>query len=577
MAPRGSSHWSTRARLGGRLFCNGASRSIDPLFFGDAMLGLMMDYPLTLTTFLERARRFHGKKEIVSRTATGIHRYTYKDYVQRVDRLAGALKMLGVNQGDRVATFAWNSFRHFEIYFAVPCMGAVTHTVNARLYHDQLAYIFNHAGDRVVFVDASLLPVFEKIRPQLKTIQHVIVMADDGKPVDPKVGLDYEALLADAPAHFDYPVLDERTASGMCYTSGTTGHPKAVVYSHRAIVLHTLAAATTGLLGIEEGDTILSIVPMFHANAWGLPYTAMMVGAKMVWPGPFLQPADLAPLIEQERVTCIGGVPTIIGALYQYLKQAPGKHSMSSLRRVIVGGSACPPNLMMGFKNDFGVWITHAWGMTETTPLGSVCVLKSTFAGLPPEDQFRIRLTQGLPSPLVEARIMSEAGQELPWDGVAFGELQVRGPWVISAYFDDPRNAECFQDGWFRTGDVATIDGEGFIQLVDRTKDVVKSGGEWISSVELENAIMLHPDVQEAAVIGVYHPKWQERPLACVVPKEGATLTSAMILEFLKGKVATWWLPNDVVFIEGVPKTSVGKFDKKVLRERFKAHPWPEA
>lgn len=540
------------------------------------MLGLMMDYPLTLTHFLERARRFHGKNEIVSRTATGIHRYTYADYVKRVDRLAGALARLGVKRGDRVASFAWNSYRHFELYFAAPCMGAVIHTLNVRLFPDQVAYIANHAEDTVVFVDASLLPIFDKIRPQLKTVKHVVVMNDTGEPVDPAAGLDYEALLADAPETFTYPELDEREASGMCYTSGTTGNPKAVVYSHRAVCLHTLAAATSELFALGQNSSILSIVPLFHANAWGLPYLALMTGSKAVWPGPFLHPKDLAELIDAEKVTFIGGVPTIIGGLYQFLLQERGKYDTSRLERVVVGGSACPPSLMEGFHRDFGVWITHAWGMTETTPLGSVGLLKKAHWDAPPDVQLKARLKQGVAAPFVDVRIVGEDGQELPWDGQAFGELQVRGPWVASAYYHDDRNPQCFQDGWFRTGDVATIDEEGYIQLVDRTKDVVKSGGEWISSVDLENAIMLHPKVAEAAVVGIYHPKWQERPLACVVPKLGSDVSGKEILDFIRPKVANWWMPNDVVFIESVPKTSVGKFDKKVLRERFKDHQWPE-
>jgi len=542
------------------------------------MRGLMMDWPLTLQTLLERARRLHGKREIVSKTPTGVHRYTYADYVRRVDRLASALRRLGVKPGERVATFAWNSYRHFEVYFAAPCMGAVIHTLNVRLFADQLVYIANHAEDSVVCVDASLLPVFQAIRPQLTSVKHVIVFPDTGAPVDPAVGLDYEQLLAGADPTFAYPAIEENSAAAMCYTSGTTGNPKAVLYSHRAIVLHTLAQVGADMMGVKAEDTILAIVPLFHANAWGLPYAAVMTGAKMVWPGQFLQPPDLAELLQQERVTFVGGVPTIIGALYNYLRDNKSKYDISALQGIVVGGAACPRSLMEGFHRDFGIWITHAWGMTETTPLGSTCVIKPHIHDLPAEEELKYRLKQGLAAPFVEVRIVAEDGGALPWDGAAFGELQVRGPWIISAYYNDSRNPECFQDGWFRTGDVATIDPEGYIQLVDRTKDVVKSGGEWISSVELENAIMMHPHVLEAAVVGVPHPKWQERPLACVVPKPGAaaSLTPDDIVRSLKDKVASWWLPNDVVFIEAIPKTSVGKFDKKVLRERFKDHVWRE-
>ncbi len=540
------------------------------------MQGMMMDWQLNLTTMLERARRLHGRREIVSRTPAGMHRYTYRDYVDRVDRLRTALARLGVKPGDRVATFAWNSYRHFEVYFAAPCMGAVIHTLNVRLFPDQLIYIANHAGDKVVCVDATLLPLFQKIRPHLTSVQHVIVIPDDGKPVDPAVGVDYEQLLAAAEPAQGYPVIDENSAAAMCYTSGTTGNPKGVVYSHRAIVLHTMVQTGADMMNLRASDAILAIVPLFHANAWGLPYAGVMTGAKMVWPGPFLQPQDVAELIEAEGVSFIGGVPTIIGALYQYLKANRDKHDVSSLQSIAVGGSACPRSLMEGFRNDFGVWITHAWGMTETTPLGSLCGIKPHLQNLPAEEELQYRLKQGTPAPFVEVRIVDEAGRELPWDGVAFGELQVRGPWIIKGYHNDPRSGECFQDGWFRTGDVSTIDPEGYLQLVDRTKDVVKSGGEWISSVDLENAIMMHPGVLEAAVVGIAHPKWQERPLACVVSKPGLTLTPGDIIAAIKDRFATWWLPNDVVFIEAVPKTSVGKFDKKVLRERFRDHQWTE-
>jgi len=543
------------------------------------MLGLMMDdYQLTLTPMLERARLLHGKREIVSRLPTGVHRYTYADYVRRVDRLAGALTKLGIRRGDRVATFAWNSYRHLEVYFAAPCMGAVNHMLNIRLFPDQLAYIANHAGDKVVFVDASLLPVFNQIRDRLRTVEQVIVMDDTGQGVDPAQGLDYEALLADAPERFEYPELSERDAAAMCYTSGTTGNPKAVLYSHRSLALHTLAAAATDTLALSGHDTILSIVPMFHANAWGIPYGAVMLGSKMVLPGSFMQPKDLAELIAAEQVTLIGGVPTIIGGLYEYLRTHKNECDASSVRTIVVGGAACPRRLMEGFHRDFGVWITHAWGMTETTPVGTVGTIKSNLLAEGDEVALGYRLKQGVPAPYVELRIVNEQGEVLPHDGVAFGELQVRGPWVVREYYEDPRNPDCFQDGWFRTGDVATVDAEGYIQLVDRTKDVVKSGGEWISSVEIENTLMSHPAVAEAAVIGVAHPKWQERPLACVVVKpDGEQPTRDELIEFLRPKMASWWLPDDVVFIDAVPKTSVGKFDKKVLREQFKDHIWSQA
>ena len=536
--------------------------------------GLMQDWPLTIKHFLDRARLLHTRKTIVTKTVTGMHRETFGEFGDRVERLAAALARLGVKPGDRVATMAWNSWRHLEIYFAAPCMGAVLHTVNFRLFPEQVAFIFNHAEDTVVFVDASLWPLFEKLRPHLKTVKQVVVMMDVPMPSLPPDTIEYEALLQDAPASFAWPKIEENQAAGMCYTSGTTGNPKGVVYSHRAIVLHSIVQAQADLLAVAERDVCLSIVPMFHVNAWGLPYTGAMIGATQVYPSHFMTPKDLLQLIESERVTFIGGVPTIIGAMYQTLLQE--KFDVSSLRGIAVGGAALPQSLMVGFERDFGVRLIHAWGMTETTPVGTVSNLKSTLDGLSPGEQLAYRLKQGLPVPLVEVRVVDDAGKVLPWDGKSAGELQVRGPWIAGQYYNDSRNDESFMDGWFRTGDVANIDPEAYVQLVDRTKDMVKSGGEWISSVDLENAIMGHPKVAEAAVIAVAHPKWTERPLACVVRKD-ESLTKEEVLVFLKGKVADWWLPDDVVFIEAVPKTSVGKFDKKVLRQRFLDYRLPTA
>jgi fatty-acyl-CoA synthase len=534
--------------------------------------GLMQDWPLTLQHFLERARRIHARKTVVTKTVTGIHRETYAEFGDRTERLAAALARLGVKPGDRVATMAWNCWRHLEIYFAAPCMGAVLHTVNFRLFPEQIAYIFNHAEDKVVFVSASVWPLFEKLRPHLKGIEHVILILDVPMRELPPGVIEYEALLQSAPASFDWPRLEENQAAGMCYTSGTTGNPKAVVYSHRALVLHSIVQAMSDLLGVNERDVCLSIVPMFHVNAWGLPFTGALIGATQVYPSHFMQPRDLLQLIESERVTFVGGVPTIVGAMYQTLLQE--NFDVSSLRGIAVGGAALPQSLMVGFERDFGVRLIHAWGMTETTPVGTVSNLKSTMDGLSAGEQLAYRLKQGTAVPLVEVRVVSEAGVVLPWDGRSAGELQIRGPWIIGEYYNDPRNDESFMDGWFRTGDVATIDAEGYVQLVDRTKDMVKSGGEWISSVDLENTIMGHPKVAEAAVIAVAHPKWTERPLACVVPRD-PSLTREEVLGYLKGKVADWWLPDDVVFIDAIPKTSVGKFDKKALRSRFKDHQLP--
>jgi fatty-acyl-CoA synthase len=538
------------------------------------MQGLMMDWPLTLTHFLDRARKLHASRTVASRHAGGLFRYTYRDWARRVDRLAGALTTLGVRRGDRVGTFAWNTHRHFEAYFAVPCMGAVLHTVNIRLFPEHLAYVINHAGDTVLLVDASLLPVLAKIRAQLTTVKHVVVMGDGPLPAGDGL-LDYEALLAEAPERFDWPELDEDEAAALCYTSGTTGNPKGVLYSHRALVLHTLGISLADSFQLQERDVLLSIVPMFHANAWGLPFAAAMLGCGVVMPGPHLTPKDLADMIESERVTFVGGVPTIVSALYHYLKQEGRK--LPSLRQIIVGGSALPRVLLEGFDRDLGIEVVHAWGMTELSPAGSVSRLRAEMLAWPKEEQTRVRLLQGSPFPLVELRVVTEDGQEAPWDGVTAGELQSRGPWVIRQYYGDEDCSSRFDGNWFRTGDVACIDEWGQVRLVDRTKDMVKSGGEWISSVDLENAIMSHPEVAEAAVVAIAHPKWTERPLACVVPKPGAVAVDReSIRAYLKGKVADWWLPDDVAVIDVIPKTSVGKFDKKVLRDRFKDYSWPE-
>ncbi len=465
-----------------------------------------------------------------------------------------------------------------EIYFAAPCMGAVLHTLNIRLAPDQLIYIINHAEDRVIFVDASLVPLLERIRDQIPTVKAFVIMSEAG-PVQTALSpaLDYEALIAESPeAPYPWPRLDENAAAGMCYTSGTTGNPKGVVYSHRAIFLHSLALCLADTFGICERDVLMPVVPMFHANAWGMPFAGVMVGAKLVFPGPHLQPRDLAELIQNERVTVTAGVPTIWIGLYALLERE--RYDLSSLRVMPVGGSAMPRALIEAFEKRFGIRIAHAWGMTEMTPLGTVANLKSYMESWPEEERFAVRAKQGLPVVGVEIRAVDEQGREVPWDGKTMGELQVRGPWVIRAYYNDPRTVEAFQDGWFRTGDVVTIDPEGYIQIVDRTKDLIKSGGEWISSVDLENALMAHPKVLEAAVIAVPHPKWQERPLAVVVPRPEfkEDLTKEELLEFLRPRFAKWWLPDDIVFVEAIPKTSVGKFDKKVLREQFKDYRLPE-
>lgn len=535
------------------------------------MQGQMMDYQLTLITALERARRLFSKKEIVTKSGPSLERYTYEQMVERVGRLANALEKLGVKRGDRIATFAWNNARHLEIYFAVPCMGAVLHPINLRLPGDQIAYIANHAGDQVVFVDPSLLPAIEKLAPHLKQVKHYIVMSDkvpDGTTLSPVHA--YEDLIKNTSPEYPWPNLGENEAAAMCYTSGTTGNPKGVVYSHRAIYLHSLGLSMADSFGISERDTFMPVVPMFHVLAWCIPFATIMLGSKLVFPGPHMQPRDLAELIQAEKVTLTAGVPTLWMGLLHLLDSE--RYDMGSLRGMIVGGAAAPQSMIEGFKTKHGLDVMHAWGMTETTPLGTVSRLKSYQLEMPEEDQLALRAKQGIPVPGVEIRAVNESGREVPWDGKSFGELQVRGAWVISSYYNDDRTAESFQDGWFRTGDVVTIDAEGFMQIVDRTKDLVKSGGEWISSQALENAIMSHPKVLEAAVIAVPHPKWQERPLACVVPKPDFkdALTRQEIFEYLKPRFEKMYLPDDVVFIDAVPKTSVGKFDKKVLRAQFK-------
>jgi len=541
------------------------------------MQGQMMDYQLTITPLLDRARRLFPKKEIVTKAGPGLERFTYEQMNQRVARLANALDKLGVKRGDRVATFAWNNARHLEIYFAVPCMGAVLHPLNLRLPADQLTYIIAHADDQVLFIDPSLLPAIEKLAPQLKSIKHFVVMSDkvpEDTTLNPVHA--YEDLLSSASPEYPWPHLQENDAAAMCYTSGTTGNPKGVVYSHRSIYLHSLGLSMTDSFGLSERDVFMPVVPMFHVLAWGTPFATVMLGSKLVFPGPHLQPRDLAELIQAEKVTLTAGVPTLWLGLLGLLEKE--HYDMSSLRGMIVGGAAAPQSMIEAFDKKHGLNVMHAWGMTEMSPLGTVSRLKSYQVDLSESERFSIRAKQGTAVPGVEIRAVDDSGKEIPWDGKAFGELQVKGPWIISSYYNDDRTPDSFMDGWFRTGDVVTIDPEGFVQIVDRTKDLVKSGGEWISSQDLENAIMGHPKVLEAAVIAVPHPKWQERPLACVVPKPDYkdTLTKAEIYDHLRARFEKMYLPDDIVFIEAVPKTSVGKFDKKVLRVQYKDYQLPE-
>ncbi|HEX7166439.1 MAG TPA: long-chain fatty acid--CoA ligase [Acidimicrobiales bacterium] len=540
------------------------------------MHGLMQDYPLTTVSLFDRAEKLWSKKEVVTSVPDGRHRYTYGDWAERTRRLGGVLDVLGISSAGRVATFGWNSYRHLELYFAIPNTGRVLHTLNIRLFQDQIRYIVHHAEDEAIFVDRSLLPLLWPLvdTPEFKNVWHYVVI-DDGKgdvPDDNRL-LDYEDLLAEAkPVEFE--VRDENRAAAMAYTSGTTGNPKGVVYSHRSTVLHTLGAMTADELAVSERDVILPVVPMFHANAWGLAHAAVTAGSKLVFPGADLSPGNIVDLIESERVTVAAGVPTIWMGVLPLLDG----RDVSSLRAIPCGGSAVPRALSEGFRQKIGLPILQAWGMTETSPVASTGHIKSYLAEGTSEDELAdIRATQGLPAPLVDIRIVEQDTlNELPWDNVATGELQCRGPWIAKDYYNDPTSREKFTpDGWLRTGDVAAITSEGYIRITDRTKDVIKSGGEWISSVELENEIMAHPKVAEACVIALPHEKWQERPLACVVLRQGEEATKEEILTFLEDRVAKWWLPDDVVFIDEVPKTSVGKFSKKTLREKFSDYKLP--
>jgi len=533
---------------------------------------LMMHYPLTLQHVFERTRRLFPKKTLATRVpGVGLVRSTYADFADRTARLATALKSLGIGKGDRVGTFAWNSHRHLEAYFAPPLMGGVLHTVNIRLSAQDISYIVNHAADQVLIVDASCWPTLEPIRRQLHTVKHVIVMKDTPGAQIPPGALDYEELVAGARPMETWPTLAETDAAGMCYTSGTTGHPKGAVYTHRAIFLHSLASSMTDVLGICERDVILHIVPMFHANAWCVPFAGVLNGATQIFGGPNPQPRDIIEIVHGERVTVVGAVPTVWIAIDGILEQEP-QWDISSIRCIPIGGSAAPRTLIEKFDKKYGASMLHAWGMTEMTPLGTVCRVKSYLDAGSDDERYAYRAKQGYPVAGVDLRIVNDQGREQPWDGQSVGEIQVRGPWVIRSYYDNPESADRFtSDGWFKTGDVAAIDPEGYVIITDRTKDLIKSGGEWISSIDVETMIMGHPKVLEAAVIAVPHPKWVERPLACVVPKPGASLQPGEILEYLRPKLARWALPDEVVLIEAVPKTSVGKFDKKVLRERFKS------
>lgn len=535
------------------------------------MHGLMMNDQLTLAAVVERCERLFPDREVFSETPDGkAHRSTYAHVIGRGKRLALGLAALGLKHGDRVATLCWNHEKHLEAYLGLTAGGFVLHTLNLRLHANDLAFIVNHAEDRALLIDEVLLPLLEQFRGQTK-LEHVIVM-NATRPLPPGL-INYEDLLGGAePERFQYPNLDEQSATALCYTSGTTGNPKGVLYSHRALVLHTMAFAMKDVYNVGEEDVLFPVVPMFHANAWGIPFVATMTGAKQILTGPHFQAQHLLELCQREGVTIAGGVPTIWLGVLQFLDQHPGKYRLDRLRTIMIGGSAAPTALIRGMQERHGIAIVHLWGMTEMSPLGTTCRLPSTLRDKSPEVQFEYRSRQGTPLPFVEIRARGPDGL-VPWDGKSVGELEVRGPWVARAYYKptDPVNTFT-EDGWFRTGDIVTIDASGCILLQDRAKDLIKSGGEWISSVALENTLMGHAAVAEAAVVAVAHPKWQERPLAIVVLKPGCQASEDELRGFLKPHFAAWWLPDAIVFAAEIPRTGAGKFLKTALRQKYKDH-----
>jgi fatty-acyl-CoA synthase len=538
------------------------------------MDGLMMQVPLTLVHLFDRARKYFAANEIVSRRPDKtIQRSTYGEFHRRTQKLANALTRLGVKPGERVATLAWNHGRHLEAYFAVPLCGGVLHTLNPRLSVQDIAYIINHADDSVVILDDVLWPLWERLRPEVKP-RHVIVWGH-GQPV-PEGAIDYEQLIEPELPDFSPPPIEENDAAGLCYTSGTTGHPKGVLYSHRALVVHSLISAVPDSFGLSKSDVVLPVVPMFHVNAWGLPFTATMVGAKLVFPGPHLDPVSILDLLADERVTLTAGVPTVWLAILDQLECNPGKWNLKSLHTMIVGGSAAPQSMIERFEKKHGLRVVHAWGMSEMSPIGTLCKPGPRGTSLPDPEKFRLRATQGTPVPFVDVRAVGDRG-EVPWDGKSMGELHVRGPCVARSYFRNPAEADKFtMDGWFRTGDVVTIDPEGYVRITDRSKDLIKSGGEWISSVDVENALMGHPAVKEAAVVAVPHQKWSERPVACVVLKEGAKASDEELRAWLEPRFAKFWLPDAFVFLQQIPRTATGKFLKAALREQLRDFRLPQ-
>jgi fatty-acyl-CoA synthase len=545
------------------------------------MLGLMQSEPLLISALIEHAERHHGDTEIVSRRVEGdIHRYHWKDVARRSRQVAHALDGMQLLFSDRIATLAWNGYRHLELYFGVSGSGRVLHTINPRLHPDQIAWIAGHAEDQVLCFDLTFLPLVQAVQAKCPGIRQYVALCDADKlPKDSGIPnlVSYESWIGGQPVDYQWPSFDENSASSMCYTSGTTGNPKAALYSHRSTTLHAYAAALPDVMCLSARDAVLPVVPMFHVNAWGIPYSAALAGCKLVFPGPAMDGKSIYELLEAEKVTYAAGVPTVWQMLLGHMK--PAGLRFSTLKRTVIGGSACPPAMIDAFREDYGVEVLHAWGMTEMSPLGTLCTLKNKHLALPAEDQMKIRLKQGRAIYGVDLKIVADNGEELPWDGKTYGDLYVKGPWVVREYFKgeggDPLVKDANGAGWFPTGDVATIDPDGYMQITDRSKDVIKSGGEWISSIDIENIAMAHPAVQMAACVGMRHPKWDERPIVAVVKRAGMDVSREELLKFYEGKIAKWQVPDDVVFVEAIPLGATGKMLKTRLREQLKDYRLP--
>jgi len=540
------------------------------------MLGLMQDWPLLCHRVIDHAATYHAARMVVSRSVEGfIHTTNYAEIRARALKVAQRLERDGISLGDRVATLAWNTWRHLEAWYGVLGIGAIYHTVNPRLFAEQIVWIINHAEDRIIFVDLTFVPLLERLADKLPTVERYIVLTDAAHmpPTTLRNAVAYETWIAEADGDFAWKSFDENTAAGMCYTSGTTGHPKGVVYSHRSNVLQALSATQPDAFGLSSRDVVMPVVPLFHANGWSIAFSAPMAGASMVMPGMKLDGASIYEMLTAYKVSCTAAVPTIWLMLLQYLEASAGR--LPDLKRVVIGGSACPRAIAQKFQDGYGVEVIHAWGMTEMSPLGSLCTLKPEYASLTGEARLDIQQKQGHPPFMVEMKIEDDAGRPMPWDGKSFGRLMVRGPAVARAYYKGDGDGILDRDGFFDTGDVATIDPYGYMQITDRSKDVIKSGGEWISSIDLENLAVGHPKVAEAAVIGIRHPKWGERPLLVVVMKKGESIGKDDMLGYMRGKIANWWIPDDVVFVEEIPHTATGKIQKTTLRERFKDYRFP--